>query len=272
MKTKEELISIAKHVRIQILKQVYQAQSGHPGGTLGCADILCALYFNEMDITKENVSSLERDRFVLSKGHCSPALYAVLAEKGILREEELLTFRQIGSSLQGHPNKNETPGVDMSTGSLGQGIAAACGMAIANKLSNNTHRIYTLLGDGECEEGEVWEAAMAAHHYQLDNLCAIVDLNGLQIDGYTKDVIDPNPIPDKFASFGWHVVEVDGHDFDQLQNAFQEARSTEGVPTVIVAKTTKGKGVSFMEDQAEWHGKAPNQEQFEQALLELEGQ
>ena len=269
--TENELKRIAKEVRISIIREVYNAQSGHPGGSLGCTDILTELYFNIMDITPENAGSIERDRFVLSKGHCSPALYAVLAEKGIIPKEELLTFRKLNSRLQGHPNMNDLPGVDMSTGSLGQGIAAANGMAIAGKLAGNDHRIYTLLGDGECEEGEVWEAAMAAHHYKLDNLCAIVDLNGLQIDGPTAEVIDPNPIGAKFAAFGWHVIETDGHDFKALHEAFLEAQETKGVPTCIVAKTTKGKGVSYMENQAGLHGKAPNEEQMKQALKELEG-
>lgn len=270
MVSTDELKQIARHVRMNVLKQVANAQSGHPGGSLGCADILSVLYFNVMNITKENVNSTERDRFVLSKGHCSPALYAILAEKGLLEEEELMTFRKLNSNLQGHPNMNEVAGVDMSTGSLGQGFAAACGMAIANRLSGNGYRVYALLGDGECEEGEIWEAAMAAAHYRLDNLCAIVDLNGLQIDGFTEDVIGPNPIGDKFAAFGWHVVEADGHAFNSLMDAFEEAAHTAGQPTVIIARTIKGKGVSFMENQAGWHGKAPNEEQLAQALKELE--
>jgi transketolase len=271
MKTNQELKQIANRVRINIIKEVSHAQSGHPGGSLGAADILTYLYFNVMDITPENVGSTDRDRFVLSKGHASPALYAVLAEKGILKEEELMTFRMIDSRLQGHPNMRLTPGVDMSTGSLGQGFAAANGMAMANRLAGNGHHVYALLGDGECEEGEVWETAMAAHHYHSDLLTAIVDVNGLQIDGRTDDVIGPNPIGPKFAAFGWHVIEdVDGNDFDALRKAFEEAASVKDVPTVIIAHTIKGKGVSFMENQAGWHGKAPNAEQTAQALAELE--
>jgi transketolase len=266
----QELKKHAAHIRIDIIKEVSKAQSGHPGGSLGCADILTELFFEVMDIRKDNADSIDRDRFVLSKGHCSPALYGVLAEKGIIPEEELLTFRAIDSRLQGHPNMNYVPGVDMSTGSLGQGLAAADGMALANKLDHNSHRIYCLLGDGECEEGEVWEAAMAAAHYKNDNLCAIVDVNNLQIDGRTDDVIGPNPIDAKFAAFGWHVINVNGHDFDELRNAFQEAEKTKGQPTAIIAHTIKGKGVSYMEDQAGWHGKAPNEEQTKQALAELE--
>ncbi len=265
----DELKETARRVRVSIIREVYTAQSGHPGGSLGCADILTVLYECVMDISRDNVNSLDRDRFVLSKGHCSPALYAILAEKGILDREELLTFRKINSRLQGHPNMRETPGVDMSTGSLGQGLAVANGMALANRLSGNTHRIYVLLGDGECEEGEVWEAAMAAHHYELDNLCAIVDLNHLQIDGRTEEVIDPNPIGAKFRAFGWNVIEVDGNDLLALQNAFRQAAEKKGVPTCLVAHTIKGKGVSFMENQAGWHGKAPNEEQYHQALRDL---
>ena len=261
----------AAKIRRSALEMVYRATSGHIGGSFSLCEILAVLYFHEMRIDVNAPRWPDRDRLVLSKGHCSPALYAVLAEKGIIPKEELLTFRKLNSRLQGHPNMNDLPGVDMSTGSLGQGIAAANGMAIAGKLAGNDHRIYTLLGDGECEEGEVWEAAMAAHHYKLDNLCAIVDLNGLQIDGPTAEVIDPNPIGAKFAAFGWHVIETDGHDFKALHEAFLEAQETKGVPTCIVAKTTKGKGVSYMENQAGWHGKAPNEEQMKQALKELEG-
>lgn len=267
----EELKLHAANIRKNIIREVYNAQSGHPGGSLSAADILTILYFEIMDITAENASSIDRDRFVLSKGHASPLLYAVLAEKGIIPEASLMTYRKINSKLQGHPNMNYVPGVDMSTGSLGQGLAVADGMAIANKLSGNDHHIYVLIGDGECEEGEIWEAAMAAHYYQNDNLCAILDLNGLQIDGRTDDVIGPNPLDEKFASFGWHVIHTDGHEFDQLRSAFCEAEQTKGVPTMIVARTVKGKGVSFMENEAVWHGKAPNEEQMNQALSELEG-
>ena len=266
----QELKLHAKNIRKNILKQVAHASSGHPGGSLGAADILTYLYFEVMDINKDNASGIDRDRFVLSKGHASPLLYATLAEKGILDESELMTFRQLDSKLQGHPNMNYVDGVDMSTGSLGQGLAAADGMAIANKLLKNDHRVYCLIGDGESEEGEIWEAAMAAAHYKSDNLCAIIDVNGLQIDGKTSDVIGPDPLDEKFAAFGWHVINIDGHDFTDLANAFEEAKNTKGKPTAIIAKTVKGKGVSFMENQAGWHGKAPNAEQLAQALEELE--
>lgn len=266
----EELKKHALNIRRNIVKEVYNAQSGHPGGSLSSADILTVLYFNVMDITPENAGTTDRDRFVLSKGHASPLLYAVLAEKGIIPEEQLMTYRKIDSKLQGHPNMNYVPGVDMSTGSLGQGLAAADGMAIANKLLRNNHRIYALLGDGECEEGEVWEAAMAAHHYASDNLCAVVDHNGLQIDGKTEDVIGPDSIGDKFKTFGWHVININGHDYAQIIDAFKEAETVKGVPCVIIADTVKGKGVSFMENQAGWHGKAPNEEQMKQAMMELE--
>ncbi|NLH62594.1 MAG: transketolase [Erysipelotrichaceae bacterium] len=268
----QELKSHAKNIRKNIVYEVYCAQAGHPGGSLSAADILTILYFEVMDITPENADGIDRDRFVLSKGHASPLLYAVLAESGIIGYDTLSTFRHINSKLQGHPNMNQTKGVDMSTGSLGQGLAAADGMAIANKLSCNKHRIYCLIGDGECEEGEIWEAAMAAAHYRNDNLCVILDSNGLQIDGKTDDVIGPNPIDDKFKAFGWHVAYADGHDFSSLRKAFMEARNTKGQPTVIIAKTIKGKGISFMENQVGWHGKAPNEEQYKQAMLELEAE
>ena len=272
----EELKLHARNIRRNIIRQVSNAKSGHPGGSLGAAEIVTLLFFEIMDITPENATreTLEipdRDRFVLSKGHTSPLLYAALAEKGIIPEEELLTFRKVNSRLQGHPNMNLTPGVDMSTGSLGQGLAAADGMAIANKLAGKNHRIYCLIGDGECEEGEIWEAAMAAAHYKSDNLCAIIDVNGLQIDGRTADVIGPEPLDEKFKAFGWHVINVDGHDYDALRAAFEEAKNTKGKPTALIAKTIKGKGVSFMENLASWHGVAPNAEQTEIALKELEG-
>ena len=272
----EELKFHARNIRRNIIRQVSNAKSGHPGGSLGAAEIVTLLFFEIMDITPENatretVEIPDRDRFVLSKGHTSPLLYAALAEKGIIPEEELLTFRKVNSRLQGHPNMNLTPGVDMSTGSLGQGLAAADGMAIANKLAGKDHRIYCLMGDGECEEGEIWEAAMAAAHYKSDNLCAIIDVNGLQIDGRTADVIGPEPFDEKFKAFGWHVINVDGHDYDALRAAFEEAKNTKGKPTALIAKTVKGKGVSFMENQASWHGVAPNAEQTEIALKELEG-
>lgn len=268
----EALKQHAKNIRINIIKEVSNAQSGHPGGSLGAADILTVLYFEVMDFTKENARSLDRDRFVLSKGHASPLLYAILAEKGVIEEEELLTFRKLHTRLQGHPDLNELDGIDMSTGSLGQGSSASVGMAIANRLDQNDHRIYALLGDGECEEGQVWEAAMAAGHYQLDNLCWIIDDNGLQIDGKCEDVIGPAPFDSKFEAFGWHVINVDGHDYKQLKEAFDEAKSYKGKPTCIVAKTIKGKGVSYMENEAGWHGKAPNAELTAVALKDLEGE
>ncbi|MFV0480213.1 MAG: transketolase [Anaerorhabdus sp.] len=259
----------AKEVRKKIVKMVTAAKSGHPGGSLSATDLVVYLYFKEMDITVENATSTKRDRFVLSKGHASPLAYAVLMEKGICKEE-LNTFRQVNSKLQGHPNMNYVPGVDMSTGSLGQGISAAVGMALANQLEKNSHRVYALLGDGECEEGQVWEAAMAAAHYQCDNLCAILDFNGLQIDGDITKVMNPTPLDEKFEAFGWHVIHIDGHNFDEIAKAYQEAKETKGKPTLIFAKTVKGKGVSFMENQAGWHGVAPSEEQCEAALKELE--
>ncbi len=262
----------ATNIRKNIVKMVSGAKSGHPGGSLSSADIVTVLYFHEMDMTKENAGSKERDRFVLSKGHASPLLYAVLAEKGVIEEAELSTFRRINSRLQGHPNMNYVPGVDMSTGSLGQGISAAVGMALANRVQKNDHRIYALLGDGECEEGEVWEAAMAAAHYKLDNLCAVVDFNGLQIDGDIHEVMNPTPIDKKFEAFGWHVLHVDGHDYKALEEVFAQAKAHKGQPTMILAKTIKGKGVSYMENNASWHGNAPSAEQCEQALKELGGE
>lgn len=261
----------ALNIRRNIVKMVYTAQSGHPGGSLSSADILTYLYFEEMNINKENVASNKRDRFVLSKGHASPLLYATLCEKGFLSEEDLLTFRQINSRLQGHPNMNYVDGVDMSTGSLGQGLSCAVGMAIANKLDKNDYRVYALVGDGESEEGQIWEAAMAAAHYKLDNLCAIVDFNGLQIDGRVTDVMNPTPIDKKFEAFGWHVISIDGSNLEEIASAFKEARETKGAPTMILAHTVKGKGVSFMEDNYGWHGKAPNAEQYAQAMEELGG-
>ena len=260
----------AKNIRRNIVTEVYSAKSGHPGGSLSAADILTELYFEQMDINKDNVNTIDRDRFVLSKGHASPLLYATLAEKDLL-DEDLTTFRNINSKLQGHPNMNYVAGVDMSTGSLGQGISCAVGMAISNKVDQNNHRIYVLLGDGECEEGEVWEAAMAASHYKLDNLCAILDYNHLQIDGNIDDVISPEPFASKFESFGWNVLDVNGHDFDQLRNAFNQAKQTKDKPTVIIAHTIKGKGVSYMDNNYAWHGAAPNDEQYETAMKELGG-
>ena len=269
--TNEELKVHANNIQKNIITEVYSAKSGHPGGSLSAADILTELYFEQMDINSENVNTIDRDRFVLSKGHASPLLYATLSEKGFIDQEDLKGFRHIDSKLQGHPNMNYVPGVDMSTGSLGQGISCAVGMAITNKVDGNDHRIYTLLGDGECEEGEVWEAAMAAAHYKLDNLCAVLDYNHLQIDGNIDDVISPEPFASKFESFGWNVLDVNGHDFDELGIAFEQAEQVKDKPTVIIAHTIKGKGVSYMENNYAWHGAAPNQEQYEQAMKELGG-
>ena len=268
--TDQELAKIANEVRRGIVTGVHAAKSGHPGGSLGAADIMTYLYFEEMDVDPANPSRAARDRFVLSKGHCAPALYAVLAERGFFPKEELETLRHIGSRLQGHPNMNDTPGVDMSTGSLGQGISAAVGMALAAKHWGDSYRVYTLLGDGECEEGQVWEAAMFAGNHDLDNLVAIVDHNGLQIDGSIDEVNSAMPLADKFRAFKWHVIELaDGNDMAQIAAAFAEARKVSDSPVAIIAETVKGKGVSFMENQVGWHGKAPNDEQFEQAMAEL---
>jgi len=271
MLSKSELQTHALNMRRNIVKMVTNAASGHPGGSLSCVEILNWLYFNEMDVNESNVKGINRDRFVLSKGHASPALYAILCEKGFLPEEELKTFRAINSRLQGHPNMNYVDGVDMSTGSLGQGLSAAVGMAIANKIDGNDHRIYCLVGDGESQEGQIWEAVMAASHYKLDNLCAIIDFNGLQIDGDITKVMDPTPFDTKYEAFGWNVAVVDGHNYDEIENAFACAKKTKGKPTVIIAKTVKGKGVSYMENQAGWHGSAPSVEQCEEAMKELGG-
>ena len=259
-----------KHIRKHIIEMITAASSGHPGGSLSATDLLTTLFFEVMNLSEENVNNIDRDRFVLSKGHAAPLLYAILAEKGLLPEEELLTLRQLGSRLQGHPNMHYIPGVDMSTGSLGQGISAAVGMALANKIDNKPYRIYTLLGDGECEEGQVWEAAMAAAHYQLDNLCAILDFNGLQIDGNITSVMNPTPFDEKFKSFGWEVITIDGHHHDVIYDAFQKAALIKGKPTLILAHTVKGKGVSFMENEAGWHGSAPNDVQCLSAIIEIE--
>lgn len=266
-----EIMELKKHalnIRRNIVDMVYSAQSGHPGGSLGCADILTYLYFEEMNINKDNLETTNRDRFVLSKGHCSPALYATLSEKGLINED-LKTFRKLGSKLQGHPSMIYLKGVDMSTGSLGQGVSTAVGMAIANKIDKNENRVYTLLGDGESEEGIVWEAMMAAVHYNLDNLVIIFDVNGLQIDGNVQDVIGPLPLNEKAKAFGANVVEIDGNDFEQIKKALDEAKSTKGKPTVVIANTVKGKGVSYMENNYAWHGSAPNEEQYNQAMEEL---
>ena len=252
------------------MEMVFRAASGHIGGSFSAMDILTELYFEEMRIDPAAPRAPGRDRFVLSKGHCTPALYSILALRGYFPEKDLELFRSIKGHMSGHPDMAHVPGVDMSTGSLGQGISAAVGMALAGKLDGAPYRVYALLGDGEVEEGEVWEAAMSAAKYGLDNLCAIVDVNGLQIDGRTADVMPSEPLDAKFAAFNWHVIKVDGHDFDALRAAFAEARQVKGQPTVLIAKTVKGKGVSFMENDAGWHGKAPNAEQYEKAVAELD--
>lgn len=266
---KKALISAACKVRMGIIEAVHSAESGHPGGSLSAADMLTYLYFKELNVDPANPEWKDRDRFVLSKGHTAPGLYAALANRGFFPAEELKTLRHIGSRLQGHPNMNLTPGVDMSTGSLGQGVSAAAGMALIAKYQRKTCRIYTLLGDGEIQEGQPWEAFMFAHHYKLDNLCVIIDNNQLQIDGRVGDVMNPHPIPDKLRSFGFFVVEIDGHDFEQMEQAFNAARATKGVPTAIIMSTVKGKGVPFMEDEAGWHGKAPDDQEYEAAMVAL---
>lgn len=267
----DELARIANEVRKGVLIGTHAAKSGHPGGSLGAADIITYLYFQEMSVDSANPSWHERDRFVLSKGHCAPALYAALAERGYFPTEELETLRHIGSSLQGHPNMNDTPGVDMSTGSLGQGVSAAVGMALAAKHWGDAYRVYALLGDGECEEGQVWEAAMFAGNHALDNLVVVVDHNGLQIDGPVDEVNSPMPLADKFRAFKFRVIELaDGNDMAQVRAAFEAAREVKGAPVAIVAETVKGKGVSFMENQVGWHGKAPNDEQFAEGMAELD--
>ena len=269
---KKQLMATACKVRMGVIEGTHSAKAGHPGGSLSAADMFTYLYFKEMNVDPKNPKWEDRDRFVLSKGHTAPGLYAALANRGFFPVEDLLTLRHIGSYLQGHPNMNETPGVDMSTGSLGQGISAAAGMALAAKYMGKSCRVYTLLGDGEIQEGEVWEALMFAHQYKLDNLCVIIDNNGLQIDGNIADVMSPYPILDKLRSFGFEAVEIDGHDFEQIEQAFQKARETKGVPFAIVMKTVKGKGVSYMENQAGWHGKAPIDEEYAQAMSELKAQ
>ena len=273
--TNAEKLTLAKHachIRMGVIEGTHSAKCGHPGGSLDIAELLSYLYFVEMNIDPKDPKNPDRDRFVLSKGHTAPGLYAALALRGFFPEEDLLTLRHIGSYLQGHPNMNTVPGVDMSTGSLGQGVSAACGMALAARQQGKSSRVYTLLGDGEIQEGQVWEAMMFAHHYKLDNLCVIIDNNGLQIDGNVADVMSPYPIPEKLRAFGFEVAEIDGHDFEQIEAAFTKARETKGVPFAIVMKTTKGKGVSFMENQAGWHGKAPNDEEYEIAMKELSAQ
>ncbi len=267
----ENLQKIANNMRINIVKMVHANKSGHPGGALSCADILTALYFNAMDINKDNLKDTVRDKFVLSKGHASAAIYAVLAEKGFIPFEELKTFRAINSNLQGHPNMLDCPGVDVSSGSLGQGLSVGVGMSLANKLEGNDFRTYVLCGDGELQEGQIWEAAMAAAHFNLDNLVLIIDYNGLQIDGYNRDVMNIRPVGDKFKAFGWQTVAVDGHDIESIIAGLNYAKTVKGQPTVIIAETVKGKGVSFMEDKAGWHGKAPSDEELAIALKELGG-
>lgn len=272
-KSLKSLEDIAKTLRSDIVKMITESASGHPGGSLSSVEIITTLYFNEMNVDINNPKDPNRDRFVLSKGHAAPVLYAALAEKGFFNKEELMKLRKIGAMLQGHPNMNYIPGVDMSTGSLGQGISAAVGMAIAGKIDKKDYRVFTLLGDGELEEGQVWEAAMSAAHYKLDNLTAFVDYNGLQIDGETEKVMNPNPIADKFEAFGWNVIFVkDGNDLNQIKSAVESAKEFKGKPTMIVCKTVKGKGVSFMENEAGWHGTAPSKEQCEIALREIGGE
>lgn len=269
IKDVSKLNEIAKNIRKRIIESVYNGQSGHPGGSLSIADIMTVLYFYEMNIEPENPKKEDRDRLVLSKGHCAPALYSTLANRGFFDIKELQTLRKIDSRLQGHPDMNKIPGVDMTTGSLGQGLSAANGMAIAGKLDNKDYRVYCIMGDGEIEEGQVWEAAMASNKYKLDNLCVIVDNNNLQIDGTIEEVMSSYPIDEKFKSFGFQVINIDGHNMQEIIDAFDVARNIKGKPVCIIAKTIKGKGVSFMENKAEWHGKAPNEEQYRQAMEEL---
>ncbi|MFA9397742.1 MAG: transketolase [Clostridiaceae bacterium] len=266
---KKELQILACKVRMGAIEGVYNAKSGHPGGSLSASDLFTYLYFKEMNVDSKNPKDENRDRFVLSKGHCAPGLYAALALKGYFPLDELKKLRQIGAMLQGHPDMKGTPGVDMSTGSLGQGVSAACGMAVAGKLDNKDYRVYAVLGDGEIEEGQVWEAAMFASHNNLDNICFIVDNNGLQIDGTIAEVGGPEPIDEKFHSFGFDVQIIDGHNFDEIENAFNHAKTVKGKPCAIIAKTIKGKDVSFMENQVNWHGSAPNAAQYEVAMKDL---
>ena len=266
---KKQMEITATKVRMGIIEGVYNAKSGLPGGSLSVADMLTYLYFAKMNVDPKNPLMAERDRLVLSKGHTAPALYSVLAQRGFFSPDELKTLRHIGSRLQGHPVYKKVPGVDMSTGSLGQGISAACGMALSGKISDDYYKVYAVLGDGEIQEGQVWEAAMFAAHYQLDNLIAIVDNNGLQIDGRVSEVMSPYPIDEKFRAFGWYVITIDAHDFNQIEKAFEEAERVVNQPVVIIQKSIKGKGVSFMEDNVSWHGAAPNEEQYNKAMEEL---
>ena len=265
----KQLSILACKVRMGIIESTHAAKCGHPGGSMSAAEMFTYLYNKELNVDPANPKWADRDRFVLSKGHCAPGLYAALAHRGFFPVEDLLSLRKVGSYLQGHPNMNTVPGVDMSTGSLGQGISTACGMALAARVQGTGNRVYTLLGDGEIQEGQVWEACMFASHYKLDNLCIIVDNNGLQIDGEVAKVMSPYPIVDKLEAFGFHVMAIDGHDFDQIEAALNEAKTVKGRPSAIVMKTVKGKDVSFMENQAGWHGVAPNKEQYEQAMREL---
>lgn len=267
----KELEEIARNVRRGIIDAVYFGKSGHPGGALSCTDILVDLYFNEMNIDPKNPRMEDRDRLILSKGHASPAIYSVLANRGFFPVEDLKTFRDIGSYLQGHPDLNKVPGVDMTSGSLGQGLSVANGMALAGKIDNKDYYVYVVLGDGEIEEGQVWEAAMSSAHYKLNKVIAFVDSNGLQIDGAVTDVMNVTPIKEKFDAFGWNTIEIDGHNFTEIQEAIAKAKQSEDKPTAIIAHTTKGKGVSFMENQVGWHGKAPNDEEYKIACEELSG-
>ena len=267
----DDLKQIARDMRVNIIDMVSRAGSGHPGGSLSACEILAALYFKEMNIDPKNPHWEDRDRFVLSKGHGAPVLYAALAERGYFPKEEMNSLRKIDSMLQGHPDMKGTPGVDMSTGSLGQGLSAANGMALAGKLDDKDYRVYALIGDGESQEGIIWESAMLAAHYNLDNITVFLDYNGLQIDGSNEDVMDIEPIDEKFKAFGWNVIGIDGHSFDEIFGAIEKAKDTKGRPTMIIARTVKGKGVSYMEDQFGWHGKAPSEEETEKALEELGG-
>lgn len=265
-----DLKEIARKIRIDIIEQTAAAKTGHPGGSLSVADIMTVLYFDKMNINPEDPKMEDRDRLVLSKGHVAPALYATLAERGYFPKEELVKLRKYGAMLQGHPDMKSTPGVDMSSGSLGQGLSVANGMALAAKLDKKEHNIFVILGDGEVQEGQIWEAAMSSAHYKLDNVIAVLDFNGLQIDGTVEKVMNISPIDKKFAAFGWHVIEIDGHDLDAIANAVDEAKAVKGKPAIIIAKTIKGKGVSYMENNGAWHGTAPNEEQRKQAVEELE--
>lgn len=268
--TRLELKKRAYTIRKHIIEETYHAGSGHPGGSLSCTDILTVLYFNIMKVDPENPKWEDRDRFVLSKGHCAPALYATLAEKGFFPKEELVKLRTAESYLEGHPHMLTVPGVEMSTGSLAQGLSAAVGMAIGGKLDNKENNVYVIMGDGESEEGQIWEASMAAAHYKLDNLIVFLDYNGMQIDGYINQVMSPEPIDDKFKAFGWNVITIDGHDYDQIINAVEQGKKTVNKPTIVIAKTLKGKGVSYMEGSVDWHGKAPDKELRDQAIAELD--